>query len=101
MSNAKPRERAWIRTDRTAVAGHLKPRPIASRALTFAEAESGEEVYHDGEWPKDGAFIFVDDIGRETRGHRALGLETGEWLERYVSDSAGQGEYRVGLREGT
>ena len=61
---------------------------------------AGEEVYHDGEWLKDGAFVFIDDAGRETRGHYTLGLETGEWLERYESDSTGQGEYRAGLREG-
>jgi len=62
---------------------------------------AGEEVYQDGKWRKDGGFVFFDDIGRETRGHYALGLETGEWLERYESDSTGQGEYRAGRREGT
>ena len=62
---------------------------------------AGEEVYHDGEWLKDGEFVFIDDAGRETRGHFTLGLESGEWVERYDSDSTGQGEYRAGRREGT
>ena len=62
---------------------------------------AGEEVYSGGKWLKDGDFVFIDDDGRETRGHYALGLEAGEWLHRYESDSTGRGEYRAGLREGT
>lgn len=62
---------------------------------------AGEEVYLDGKWLKDGDFIFIDNLGRETVGHYRLGLETGEWLQRYEAGSTGQGEFRAGLREGT
>ena len=62
---------------------------------------AGEEVFQGGKWLKDGDFVFIDDSGRETRGHYAMGLETGVWLERYESESTGQGEYRAGRRHGT
>ena len=61
----------------------------------------GTQVRRDGEWLKEGPFIFRDDQGAVTfSGMYENGLEVGVWSERYEDGGAGSGPYFEGNRHG-
>ncbi len=77
---------------------HWGKEPGSAAALVRFE---GEEVFHDGEWRKDGPAVFHDPDGKAVRrGQYELGLETGRWRETYEDGATGQGEYLRGERHG-
>jgi hypothetical protein len=61
----------------------------------------GQEVVSDGEWVKDGEFVFYDERGREqARGAYRLGREHGPWTQIEPDGDVGRGEFREGRRMG-
>lgn len=64
-------------------------------------AVKGMETFSDGEWRKEGEFVFYDDAGEEIgRGHYKRGLEEGPWRQKYDDDCTGVGSFKDGSPNG-
>ncbi len=64
-------------------------------------AVEGTEVFSDGEWRKQGEFVFYDEGGEEIgRGSYKDGLEDGPWKQKYSDGCTGVGNFRGGSQSG-
>lgn len=62
---------------------------------------NGHQLFHDGEWIPDGAFVYYDKLGNVThRGQFELGLESGEWSQLNKDGVTGTGRFNLGERHG-
>ena len=61
----------------------------------------GQEVVQDGEWVKDGPFVFYGPDGEKVaEGAYAGGLETGAWTRWLEDGTRTEGRFENGEREG-